>query len=116
TARARAVGRQVVEPKALDLQVGEPREGVAPPGTVVDLVAHRFAVLAVARHGDAGRGLAAHDVRPRLGELLLERRLVDLAGLAAGVGFDQLVGARQAAGVAGDDVVAARLHALPSLD
>ena len=37
-------------------------------------------------------------------------RLVDLAGLALTVGVDQRVGARQAAGVAGQDAIAALAH------
>ena len=68
-ARRRALGRHVVETETLHLEVGQPRERVAPPGAVVDLVAHRLAVLAVARHRDAGGDLAAHDVGHRLRKL-----------------------------------------------
>jgi hypothetical protein len=102
--------RQVVEAEPFYLEVAEPLEGVAPPGAVVDLVAHRLAVFAVARHGNARRGLAAHHVGHARSQGLLERRLVGLARLALTVGLDQAVGPRQAAGVAGEDAIAAGSH------
>src|SRR4029453_10983579 len=86
------------------------RERIAPPGTVVDLVAHRLAVLAVARHRDAGLDLAAHDVGHALAQLGLERGLVGLARFVLGVGRDEIVGPRQAAGVAGQDGIASLLY------
>ena len=109
-ARRRTMDRHGVAIDILDREAAEARERIAPPGAVVDLGAHRLAVLAVARHGDAGGDLAAHDVAHRRGERLLERGLVDLAGLALMVGVDESVGARQAAGVAGEDAVAAPSH------
>src|SRR5262249_13446276 len=83
---------------------------IAPPGAVVDLVAHRLAVLAVARHGDTGFDLAAHDVGHSRSELLLERRLVGLARFARPIGLDEIVRPRQAAGVAGEGAIAALAH------
>src|SRR6266700_3301467 len=109
-AGARSPDRKIIEPEAGHLEAAQPLEGVAPPGAVVDLRAHRLAVLAVPWHGDAGGHLAAHDVAHRRAERFLERRLVDLAGLALMVGFDESVGPRQAAGVAGEDAIAAGLH------
>src|SRR5579883_1591694 len=106
--------RHRVAVDVLDLEAFQAGEGVAPPGAVIDLRAHRLAVLAVARDGDAGRDLAVHDLVDRLGELLLEGSLVDLARLALRVGDDEIVGPRQAARVARQDSVGALAHGLAS--
>ncbi len=109
-AGARSPHRKIIEAEPGHLEPAQPREGIAPPGAVVDLGAHRLAVLAVARHGDAGGHLAAHDVAHGRRERFLERRLVDLASLALMVGLDKVVRPRQAAGVAGEDAIAAASH------
>src|SRR5712692_12054839 len=50
-AGARSPDRKIIEAEPGHLETAQPLEGVAPPGAVIDLRAHRLAVLAVARHG-----------------------------------------------------------------
>src|SRR5258708_23015397 len=81
-AGTRSTDRKIIQAEPGHLESAQPLKGIAPPGAVVDLRAHRLAVLAIARHGDAGGHLAAHDVARRPAERCLEPRLVDLARLA----------------------------------
>src|SRR2546430_7685585 len=64
-----------------------PRSTLFPSTTL----SRSLAVFAVARHGDARLLLPAHDVGHALAQFLLEARLVDLARLAPGIGFDQVI-------------------------
>src|ERR1700730_19145428 len=57
-AGTRSPDREIVKAEPGHLEAAQPREGIAPPGAVVDLRAHRLAVLAIARHSDAGGKLA----------------------------------------------------------
>jgi hypothetical protein len=109
-ARARSLHRQGVAIDVLDPEAAEAREGIAPPGAIVDLRSHRFAVLAVTGDGDAGGHLPPHDVADRAGEPVLKGGLVDFTRFALPVGFYQRVGARQAAGVAGEYRIDALAH------
>src|SRR4029077_477788 len=103
----------VVEARATEIEAAEPIEAVAPPSPVVDLVAHRFAELAITGHIDADGPLLAHHVRHRRLEVILEAPVVGcLPGVARPIGLDQVVGTREAAGVAGQDMVVARAHGL----
>jgi len=72
---------------------------------------HRLAVLAVADDVDAGLRLTAHDLLDRRGQASLVSRLVGgLIGLARAVELDQVVGARQAPRVAGQDALVTASH------
>ena len=110
-ARARRPRGHIVEAWAAELEPAEPQEHVVPPGTVIDPVADRLAELAVARHVDAELLLMAHGIADRAPQRRLERRLVRrLAGVARAVRRDQIVGARQAADMARQDMVGAGSH------
>jgi hypothetical protein len=104
----RAFRLHLVEGEATGGQPAEAQPGIAPPRAVIDPLRHRLAELAVAGDVDAGLLLAAHDIADSGAEGRRECRLVDRLVLVKGaVGFDQLVGTRQAAGMAGEDVIAA---------
>src|SRR6202034_1110857 len=100
-----------VETRPSQIEPAEAIEAIAPPGPIVDFVAHGLAELAVTRHVDADFLLPAHDIAHRRFEGLLESPLVGgFAGFALAIGFDQVVGTRQATGVTGQNVVAAGSH------
>src|SRR4029077_10437162 len=79
-AGTRTPRRQLVETGPCHIEPAQPQERVAPPCPVIDAVAHRLAVLAVARHVDAEFALAAHDLAHRRSEPLLDGAVV--VGLA----------------------------------
>src|SRR5579872_7615768 len=54
------------------VEPGQTIKRVAPPGPVIDLVAHGFAKLAVARHIDPAFRLPAHDIDDGSAQRLLE--------------------------------------------
>jgi hypothetical protein len=79
-------------------------------------VPHRLAELAVAWHGDAGLLLETHDLGDTRSELVLEAALVRRhAGFARAIGLDQIVRAREASGVARQDLIAALPHDASSI-
>ena len=75
-----------------------------------DSVPHRLAAFAVAWNIDAKLSLAAHDIVHRRSKRPLECGRVGLAGLASPVRLDQVVWARQAPGMAGDDAIGTGPH------
>src|SRR6266403_4596112 len=101
----------MVEARAAELETAQALKRVIPPGAVVDPITDRLAKLAVARDVDPERLLMADDILHRPAQCLLKRAIVDrLASFARPVGLDQVVGTRQATGVAGQDVVGAGSH------
>src|SRR5579862_4053869 len=111
----RAVRLHVVERVLARFYAAEALPRIAPPRPVIDALRHRLAEFAVARHIDAEPLLLAHDIGDGLAERLLELGRVGGAGFARLVGCDQRVRPRQAADMAGQDVVGAGAHAfLPS--
>ena len=75
-------------------------------------MSHRLAELAVARNVDAGVALTTHHVGHRRLQQLLEASFVrPLARVTFAIGFNQVIRARQAPDVAGEDVIVAVAHA-----
>src|SRR5207249_632268 len=102
---------QIVEADGAELEPAEALEGIAPPRAVVHAVAHGLAELAVAGNVDADLALTPHDGGDGIAEPALEVRLVRCrARLAGAIGLDQLVGARQAPHVRGEDAITAVPH------
>ena len=96
------------------IESAEAAPGVAPPRAVLHALGHRLAELAVTGDVDAEIALTADDLRHRRPQRLLERRLIDrFAGLVGAVRRDQPVRARQAADMAGRDMVGAGFHGFP---
>ena len=97
----------------------EPAEAlprIAPPRAVLHALGHRLAELTVSGDVDADIALTTHHLRHRLSERLLIRRVVDrFAGFVRAMHGDQPVRARQAADMAGGDMVTAGFHGFPSL-
>src|SRR5207244_7954318 len=92
--------RQLIEARPAHSETAQPQERVAPPRSVIDAVAHRLPVFAVARHVDAEIALAAHDLADLGPQLLLDAAVViDLTRLTSPIGLDQRIRARQAAGM-----------------
>jgi len=92
----------VVEAGPTELKSAEPLKRIIPPGTVIDPTPDRLPELAIARDVDPELSLAAHDAAHRGAQRLLKFPRVDrLARVAGPVGLDQVVGARQAPGMAG---------------
>jgi hypothetical protein len=73
---------------------------VSPPRAVIHSLGHRLAELAIARDIDSEIVLAAYNFGHRRRQLLRQRAFVVCLPCS-----DQSVGARQAAGMAGQDVV-----------
>ena len=81
--RGCASAPDVVQAGAGEIEAAEPIEAIAPPGPVVDLVAHRFAEFAVAGNVDADVLLLADNVDDGFLQRLLEAPVVGrLAGFA----------------------------------
>jgi hypothetical protein len=109
-ARFRAARRHLVDLGAQH-EAAQALERVAPPGAVVDALAHGLAVLAVAGDVDARGLLPSHDLLDRRAQALLVSRLIlRLTRLACPVELDQIVRARQAAGMTRDDALSAVFH------
>src|SRR5215472_8070672 len=105
-----ALGGDAIELHA-QLETAQPLEGIAPPRAVVDPLAHGLAEFAVAGDVDAHPLLTADDLDHRRAQPLLVRTLVEgLARLTGAVELDQIVGARQATRLCGEDPRAALLH------
>src|SRR6185437_14120219 len=102
--------RRRVEHVLNQRQAGEARERVIPPRAVIDAVGHRLAELAVTGHIDAERLLMFHDVDGRGAKLILKRLFITLAFPARAVRENEILRARQAAGMARQNVVGAVAH------
>ena len=94
-------GTDVETLHVLERQPAETREGVRPPGAVVDRVEHRVAVLAVVHNIQANLGLTLHNavdlaLQDR-GEFILAERTLAVRG----VRLEQLWGAGQGANMSG---------------
>ena len=104
---AHLVGAGEVQPVQAVIAVAHPR-------TVIDALPHRFAVFAVTGHIDADASLTPHNVGDGRPQLFLKPALVHrLARLARAVRLDQIVRARQAADMAGQNVIGAGPHDPP---
>src|ERR1700722_13890379 len=79
-------------------------------------MAHRLAELAVARNVDADVFLLANDVDDGFLQRFLKGAFVSRRiGFAGRVGAQEIVGPRQAASLAGKDMVAAHAHGFTNL-
>src|SRR5208282_6590582 len=106
--------RHIVLAGPAELEPAQTVERVAAPRAVIDALPHRLAELAVARDVDAEIPLMAHDIANCRAKPLLKFGLGACPiSFAEPVGLDQIVGARQAAGMAGQDAVGAGSHDLP---
>ena len=116
-ARLGTLRRRVVKARASKVEPAKSIEAIAPPGPVIDLVAHRFAEFAVARNVDPDVFLLTDNVDDGFLQRLLKGTIVArLVRFASGIGGDQIVRPRQAARLAGENVVAAHAHGRVSND
>ena len=75
-------------------------------------MSHRLAELAVARNVDAGVTLTAYNIGHRGLQQLLEAGFVrPLARVTFAIGFNQVIWARQAPDVAGENMITTITHA-----
>src|SRR5207248_10467581 len=109
--RFRALRRHLIERLLAGFDAGQALPGITPPGAIIDALRHRFAKLAISRHLDAEFALIPHDIHNRRAERCLElARICRLAGIAGAVCLDQRIRPRQAADMAGQNVILARPH------
>src|SRR5947207_13671754 len=107
----RALRRHLIERLLAGFEAGQALPGIASPRAIIDALCHRFAELAIPRHIDAEFALIPHDIHNRSAERCLERaRICRLAGIAGTVCLDQRIRPRQAADMAGQNVILARPH------
>ena len=110
-ARPRPVNRHGIQARAGQFETAQTLKGVAPPRPVIDPVPHRLAELTVAGKVDAELFLPPHHVGDGRSKLRLELSFIRVfSGGTYAVGFDQRIGARQAAGVTGQNAVVAGPH------
>src|SRR5207302_4643352 len=86
---------------------------IPPPGTVVHPLRHRLADLAVAGDIHAQIPLTAYDVRYGRSQPLRKGILINRPARCLGPSLHQLVRARQAPGMAGEDMIVAGSHGFP---
>ncbi len=114
-ARIRAPRGAAIGAGRAEFDAAEAAEDIAPPRPVIDPVPHRLAEFAIARNIDTEIFLGAHDLGDGGPQHLLEAGLVGrLAGFARSVRRDQIVRARQAADMGGQNSIGAGSHSPPS--